>query len=131
MAGVAGEEDLFDGVVVAVDLAVDDRAEGRFLRHGPEAGGDEHLFADTLSAIVPAFFAGRRREGEVAVEVLRLAKAGIAGLLIVVVYASGIRLGSEERPSDQEDSGGEEVGAHGEFSGAGSGELRTSLRAEW
>ena len=53
MARHAGEEDLFDGVAVAVDLAVDDGIQRRLLGHRPESVGDEHLLAQFLTAFLP------------------------------------------------------------------------------
>jgi hypothetical protein len=78
MAGIAGEEDLFDGVAVARDFAVDDGVEGRLLGQGPQAGGDEDLLAHDLAARLPFLERGGRRPGEVAVVVLGLVEPSIA-----------------------------------------------------
>lgn len=72
VAGMAGEKDLLDGVVVFFDLAVDDRLEGSGLGHGPEAVADQDLFAKSLRRFFPGFEGGRRRPG---VEFI----AGVAG----------------------------------------------------
>src|SRR5262249_44244935 len=60
MAGITGEEDLFDGVVAAVDLAVDDRAERSPLGQRPQAVGDQDLLAQLALALLPLGARGRR-----------------------------------------------------------------------
>src|SRR5580700_537756 len=55
MPGHAREEDLFDGVVAPVDLAVNDWRERLLRRHGPQAGGDEHALADDAGLLLPSF----------------------------------------------------------------------------
>src|SRR5262245_2922683 len=64
MARIAGKEDLFDRVAVALDLAVDDRFERRLLGQGPQAVGDEHLRAQLFTTRVPVALRGRRRPGK-------------------------------------------------------------------
>src|SRR5262249_25017219 len=64
VAGVAGEEDLFDGVALAVDLAVDDGLERGLRGEGPEPVANEDLLADVLAALLPRFLGGRGRPGE-------------------------------------------------------------------
>src|SRR5205807_7395144 len=68
MAGVAGEENLFDGVLIAIDLAMNNRIEGSLLRHRPQSRRDEDTLAYFFAAGFPCFLACRRREGEVAVK---------------------------------------------------------------
>ena len=81
IARVAGEEDLFDGVPVTVDLAVDDRTEGRLRRHRPQPFRHKHLFAEFLPPAFPAFPGSGDAHREVAVEVLRLPQPLVLRLL--------------------------------------------------
>src|SRR5207245_1161043 len=53
MSWIACEEDFFDGVVIAVDRAVDNRLQRSLFGHGPKAGSHQHLFAQLLAACLP------------------------------------------------------------------------------
>src|SRR5262245_19891585 len=93
MTWITGKEDLFDGVAVALDLAVDSWLERRLLRHGPQAVGDEHLRPEFFTARVPVALRGRRRPGKrqdflriirivAAVVICWLAQASIPGRIL-------------------------------------------------
>ena len=73
----AFEVGLLDRVFALVDLAVDDRVERRLGRHRPEALGDQQLPADEIAARLPFLDGLRGGEGEIAVEVLERAEAGV------------------------------------------------------
>src|SRR5262249_36432911 len=63
MAGMADEEDLFDRVAVASDLAGDGRIERDFFRHGPHALRDEELLLEDRLAGLPGFLRRGRVPG--------------------------------------------------------------------
>ena len=78
MSRIAGEVDFFDGVIIAVDLAVNHRIERRFGRQRPESIGDQHLLAQLTAAHLPCLQIGRRLEEEVlVVEGADVSQAGI------------------------------------------------------
>ena len=64
VARQAGEEHLLDGVAVALDLAVDGRLDRRPLRHGPQAGGDQHLLAQRGRRLAHASFVAGGANGK-------------------------------------------------------------------
>ena len=78
-AGGAFEVDFFDRVVGPLDLAVDDRVQRRLGRHRPEAFGHEDLPPHAFGPSVPFGLRLRRREWEVAVEILERLQPSIVG----------------------------------------------------
>jgi hypothetical protein len=80
VARVTGEEDFFNRVFVALDLAVNDSAERRFFRPRPEAVGDQNLLAQLLSTALPFLARFRGLEWEVIVERLGFRVTPVAGL---------------------------------------------------
>ena len=53
MAGKALQVDLLDGIVVAIDLAMDNGVGRGLRRHGPEPGGDQQLAPHALAPLGP------------------------------------------------------------------------------
>src|SRR6267378_1401254 len=68
MARIARKEDFFDGVIIAVDSAMNDRLQRSLLRHGPKPGSNQDLFAELLAARFPALSIRTRSHGKVIVE---------------------------------------------------------------
>ena len=90
-----GKEDFCDGIIVAVDLAVDDGVERSFFRHRPQSLGDEGLSAQRLTAGVP--FLERCRGGEIEILVFEDAKLPDPGVLRLLAFgqdASRVGVGS-------------------------------------
>ena len=78
VARQAREVDLFDGVAITLDLAVNDRLQRRLVRHRPEALRDKDLPAHDLLAGLPFVPIARRSPGKVTVEVFELLEPAIA-----------------------------------------------------
>src|ERR1700722_4410108 len=113
VAGHTGEVDLFDGVISAIDPAMDHRRQRRLRRHRPEAIGHENLLAQVAAASLPRLFGGRGLQEEVlVVQVARLAETVIGGLFAFRQHAR--RVGSNgqagQAQGEQADAGG---GFHG------------------
>src|SRR5262249_26316682 len=112
VAGGAGEEDLLDGGVVAVDLAVNDRGERRLLRHGPQAEGAQHLLAQLL----PGLVARRHGHEEVlGVEGAQLREPAVGGELARLANAERLAArcvsGGGGEQGEEDEAGGSLHGA--------------------
>jgi len=66
--GQAFEIDFFNGVITAVDCAVDNWVEWRSLWKWPEPKADEEVFAKRDAALLPFLLSGGRREWKVIVQ---------------------------------------------------------------
>src|SRR5262249_28246395 len=103
------KEDLLDGVVIAVDLAVNGRLQRNFLRHGPEAVGNQHLFAELLAPAFPRIEGGTRSHGKVIVEVLQLSEPAVFGQLAGIEDPRRIRIRGKASRSYQDEKHAKKV----------------------